>query len=68
MTLFVPLYATATSKSSSGDQQTDVHIFASAADRAVQVVPVGEVMTLFVPSDETATNNARSGDQQTDSH
>ena len=41
---------------------------ADAADRAVHVVPSGEVMTLLVPLSETAVNTPSSGDQQTDCH
>jgi DME family drug/metabolite transporter len=60
--------ATATNNDNSGDQHTDCHTFASAAARAVQVIPFGDVMTRFVPFHPTATNKDNCGDQHTDIH
>ncbi|GBF38527.1 hypothetical protein LPTSP1_15200 [Leptospira johnsonii] len=53
----VPVFATATNRYNSGDQQMEVHRLSAALNLAVQFVPSGEVMTrLPVPLKDTATN------------
>lgn len=70
MTRCVPDEATATNRVRSGDQQTDVHAFASASTLEVHVTPSGDVMTRLAlplpPLFATAQNSDKSGDQQMD--
>ncbi|MBI4136620.1 hypothetical protein HY469_01005, partial [Candidatus Roizmanbacteria bacterium] len=63
----VPLFATATNKLSAGDQVTLCHELTLTL-RAVQVIPLGEVITRFVPAADTATNKLSAGDQVTLDH
>src|SRR5258706_182312 len=66
MKRFVSLKDTTAKKTSSGDQGTDCQLLASEAERAVQVMPSGEVMTRLVPLLVTAAKRPSSGDQVTD--
>ena len=64
----VPVMDTATNRLNSAAHTIASHWFAAAAERAVQVVPLGEVITLFVPSSDTAANSASEGDQAMPRH